>query len=326
MIQNLANFGVPVLLFSGGEPLLREDLFELNALTKQEGLRTVISTNGTLISREIARRIKEADFDYVGVSLDGIGRNNDCFRGRVGAYKLALSGLRNLIRLGQKAGLRFTITRHNYPDLPAIFKLVEEENIVRVCFYHLVYVGRGSQMLKDDLTHRQMRKCIDLICEWVESLNRRGFNKEVLTVDNHADGVYIYLKLKKKNPQRAEEVLRLLRLNGGNSSGIGIANVDNLGFVHPDQFWQSYSFGNVREEPFSRIWQDTSDELMAALKERNRKAHLLGRCGRCGFVDICNGNFRVRAEAVYNDIWQQDPACYLTEEEVCNIRSIDQEG
>lgn len=323
MIRGLAEFNVPVLLFSGGEPLLRNDLFELNAFAKQLRLRTVISTNGTLITRESAEKIKQADFDYVGVSLDGIGANNDRFRGKAGAFNQALSGIRNLIRIGQKTGLRFTITRHNYLDLPAIFELVEKEDIDRVCFYHLVYAGRGSQMLKDDLTHFQMRTFIDLICKWAKSLNLRGLNKEILTVDNHTDGVYIYLKLKKENPKQAEEALKLLHYNGGNNSGIAIANVDNLGFVHPDQFWQDYSFGNVKHRPFGQIWQDTSDKLMYALK--NRQPLLSGRCARCNFLSICNGNFRIRAQAVYGDIWHEDPACYLTDEEICNTRSTDQE-
>ncbi|MFH1578516.1 MAG: radical SAM protein [Candidatus Omnitrophota bacterium] len=314
MIRGLAEFNVPVLLFSGGEPLLRKDLFELNRFAKELGLRTVISTNGTLISEVIARQIKEAGFDYVGISLDGIAENNDRFRGKKGAFKQALLGLRNLNALNQKAGLRFTITRHNYSDLPAIFKLVEDENIGRVCFYHLVYAGRGIQMLKDDLTHPEMRECLDLICDWAQSLKKCGINKEVLTVDNHADGPYIYLKLKKKDPQRAKQVLKLLRDNGGNSSGMAIANIDSRGFVHPDQFWQGHSFGNIKERPFGQIWQDTSEQLMRILK--NRKPHLRGRCKNCGFLDICNGNFRIRAESVYNDIWQQDPACYLTDEEI----------
>jgi radical SAM protein with 4Fe4S-binding SPASM domain len=314
MIYDLARFFVPVLLFSGGEPLLRKDLFELNVLAKKIGLRTVLSTNGTLLTDEVARRIKDSGFDYVGVSLDGIGVNNDRFRGKNGAYASSLSGIRNLIKYGVKTGLRYTITRHNYLDLPAVFKLAEVEGIRRVCFYHLVYAGRGSQMHKDDLTHQKMRQCLDLICEWVESLKYRGINKEVLTVDNHADGVYIYLRLKKENPQRAQEALKLLKINGGNNSGIGIACVDNLGFVHPDQFWQSYSFGNVRKRPFSEIWQDSRQPLMRRLKER--KSYLKGRCARCLFLDICNGNFRARAEAVYKDIWQEDPACYLSAEEI----------
>jgi len=316
LIQDLAGFKVPVLLFSGGEPILREDLFELNSLAKKAGIRTVISTNGTLITKEIAGRIKKEGFDYVGVSLDGIGVNNDRFRGRKGAFEAALSGIRNLVSAGQKVGLRFTITRHNYPDLADIFKLVEKENIDRVCFYHLVYSGRGSRMAEDDLTHLKMRECIDSICSWVHKLQAGGFKKEVLTVDNHCDGPYIYLKVRKQDPKKAKEILRLLRCNKGNASGIAIANVDNQGFVHADQFWQSYSFGNVRERPFGEIWMDTSDPVMAKLKERIK--FIKGRCSRCNFLELCNANFRVRAEAIYHDMWQEDPACYLTDEEIKN--------
>lgn len=314
MLGGLARFKVPVLLFSGGEPLLRRDIFQLNSFAKDLGLRTVLSTNGTLITKKLAGRIKEQCIDYVGVSLDGIGLRNDRFRGKKGAFNLALAGIRNLVGAGQKVGLRFTISRHNYPDMGMLFKLIEEENINRACFYHLVYAGRGSSMVQDDLSHIQMRRCIDAICDWALKLNRKGLQKEVLTVDNHADGVYIYLKTKKENPQKAKEILRLLKFNAGNSSGIGIANIDNAGFVHADQFWQGHSFGNVRESDFGELWLDTKDKLMRKLKYR--KPHLKGRCAQCKFLDICNGNFRVRAQAVYNDVWQEDPACYLNEEEI----------
>jgi radical SAM protein with 4Fe4S-binding SPASM domain len=319
MIEDLAEFNVPVLLFSGGEPLLRQDLFGLNDFTRELKIRTVISTNGTLIDKNAAKKIKAGKVDYVGISLDGIGANNDRFRGKSGAFEAALSGIRNLVAVKQKVGLRFTITRHNYPDLKAIFKLVEDEAIDRVCFYHLVYSGRGSKMTEDDLTHQQMRECLDAICEWAVSMYERGVNKEILTVDNHADAIYLYLKLRQVNPKKAEEVLKLLEFNKGNASGIAIANVDNLGFVHADQFWQSYSFGNVRERKFGEIWMDTKDEVMAKLK--NRIPYIKGRCAKCSFLRLCNANFRARAEAVYHDIWQQDPACYLTEEEICSSPS-----
>jgi len=94
--------------------------------------------------------------------------------------------------------------------------------------------------------------------------------------------------------------------------------VDNLGFVHFDQFWRHYSLGNVKTRRFSEIWSDESDELLRGL--RNRLPLLKGKCGRCHFQDICAGNFRVRAEAVYGDVWQEDPACYLSEEEITSGR------
>jgi radical SAM protein with 4Fe4S-binding SPASM domain len=313
-IRNLAEFGVPVLLFSGGEPFLREDIFELAAFAKGHGVRPALSTNGTLITKSVAEKIREVGFSEVGISLDGIGANNDRFRGRRGAFQAALRGIRNCVALGQRVSLRLTMTRFNYQEIPAIFQLVEQENIDRVCFYHLAYTGRGDSLREEDLSHTETREVVDMICQHTLDLHRRGLPKEVLTVDNHADGIYLYLNLKSQDPERADIVAALLRRNGGNSSGIRIGAVDDLGNVHADQFWWHHSFGNVRHRRFGDIWTDTSELLMLGLK--NRKGLLKGRCARCQYLDLCNGNLRVRAEAVFGDVWAEDPACYLSDEEI----------
>ncbi len=317
LIDDLARFGVPVILFSGGEPLMRRDFPLLASHAREMGMRVVLSTNGTLIDREMARVLREIDLSYVGVSLDGMRETNDRFRGVKGAFDAALRGIRNCQMEGIKVGLRFTINKKNVSDVPLIFDLLKEEKIPRVCFYHLVYAGRGSKLVKEDLSHEESRKTLDLIMRRTRELHESGFPIESLTVDNHCDGIYIYLRLLKEDPERAREVYELLQMNQGNSSGIGIACVSWDGSVHADQFWRHYSFGNVRERKFSEIWRDTSDPLMAGLKNRKPliKAHG-DRCARCRWFDLCNGNLRVRAEAVYNDIWADDPACYLTEEEI----------
>lgn len=314
LIRQLADFGVPVLLFSGGEPLLKKGIFELASFAKSYGVAPVLSTNGTLITKDVAARIHEVGFREVGISLDGIGHSNDLFRGRNGAYQEALQGIRYCIALGERVSLRLAITRSSYREIPTIFDLAEQEDISRICFYHLVYAGRGANISTEDLSHPETRAVVDLICDRTIDLYQRGLQKEILTVDNHADGVYIYLKLKKQDPRRAERVLSLLRQNGGNNSGIRIGAVDELGNVHPDQFWRSCSFGNVREREFGDIWMDTSNPLIYKLKER--KNFLKGRCSRCNYLDLCNGNLRIRAEATYGDIWAEDPACYLTDEEI----------
>jgi radical SAM protein with 4Fe4S-binding SPASM domain len=314
MIDDLSDFGVPVLLFSGGEPLLRQDLFELGEYAVARGLRTVISTNGTLVTDAVAARIKEAGFSYVGISLDGIGETNDRFRGAKGAFDAALGGIRACTQANVRTGLRLTLNQHNYQDLDGIFDLLERESIRRACFYHLVYAGRGTRIQKDDLSLKESRDAVDLIFERTEALNRQGIEIEILTVDNHTDAPYLLRRVQERQPERAAEVLQLLRWNGGNASGIGISSIDHRGNVHADQFWQHYSFGNVRRRPFGEIWTDTSDALMAGLK--NRKPLLKGRCAECQYLDLCNGNFRVRAEAVYGDVWAPDPACYLTDEEI----------
>lgn len=314
LIDDLASFGAPVLLFSGGEPLMRPDIFELIGYARERGMRAVLSTNGTLISPEVASRLKELGLSYVGVSLDGLRETNDRFRGVTGAFDAALEGIRNCREAGIKVGLRFTMNRRNAQDIPGIFDLLIEENIPRVCFYHLVYAGRGSKLIEEDLSHEETRAAVDLIIDRTHQAHKSGKPLEVLTVDNHCDGPYLYLRMLREEHPRAGEVLELLRMNGGNSSGIGIGCVSWDGEVHADQFWRHYSFGNVREKPFSKIWTDTSDELMAKLK--NRKPYLKGRCAQCRWLDVCNGNFRVRAEAVTGDLWAPDPACYLTDEEI----------
>ena len=314
LIDDLAAFGVPVLLFSGGEPLVRKDLPDLAEYAVQKGMRAVISTNGTLITPKMARKLKDIGLSYVGISLDGMASINDTFRGVEGAFAAAMKGIENCQAVGIKVGLRFTINKANADEIGKIFDLLEEKEIPRVCFYHLVYAGRGSKLIEEDLSHEDSRKVVDLIIDRTKDLHDRGIPKEVLTVDNHADGPYLYLRLLKENPQRAKEVLELLQMNEGNNSGRGIGCVSWDGEVYADQFWRHFSFGNVRQRPFSEIWTDTSNELMQQLKEK--KNHVKGRCAECQWLDICSGNFRVRAEAVSGDVWAPDPACYLTDEEI----------
>ncbi|OPX39489.1 MAG: 12,18-didecarboxysiroheme deacetylase [Desulfobacteraceae bacterium 4484_190.1] len=314
LIDELADFGVPVILFSGGEPFMRTDLVDLARHTVQNGMRAVISTNGTLINRDKACELREIGLSYVGVSLDGIEEVHDHFRGKKGAFREAMDGIKNCKEADLKVGLRFTMNRLNVDEMPKIFDLIEEYDIPRACFYHLVYAGRGTDLVKDDLDHSETRKVVDLIIERTKDFHDRGMPKEILTVDNHADGPYVYLRMLRENNPRAGEVLQLLKMNEGNSSGRGIGCISWDGKVHADQFWRHYSFGNVLERPFGEIWSDLSNPLMAQLKDK--KNYIKGRCAKCKWLDVCAGNFRVRAEAVTGDIWGEDPACYLTDEEI----------
>jgi 12,18-didecarboxysiroheme deacetylase len=314
LLRDLQAFGVPVVLFSGGEPLMRPDLFDLVDKAAALGMRAVISTNGTLITPDAARRLQDQGLSYVGISLDGTAAIHDRFRGHPGSFAAAISGVLNCQKAGLKVGLRFTISRLNFQEVPAIFDLVEAYDIPRICFYHLVYSGRGSKLVEEALTHEQTRALVDLICARTRRLFDAGRPVEVLTVDNHADGPYIYLKLLQEDPARAAEVLELLKMNEGNNSGRGIGCVSWDGEVHPDQFWRHLSLGNVRQRPFSEIWTDLANPILARLKEKKR--HVTGRCGKCRWLDVCAGNFRVRAEALTGDLWAPDPACYLTDDEI----------
>ena len=314
LIDDLAAFGSPVMLFSGGEPLVRKDLVELAHYAVQKGMRAVISTNGTLITKEKAKELKDVGLSYVGISLDGGEEVHDLFRGVSGAYKRALSGIENCQAEGLKVGLRFTINKRNVQEVPVLFDLVEELEVPRICFYHLVYSGRGSELIKEDLDHAETRAVVDLIMDRTRALFDKGKPKEVLTVDNHADGPYVYYRLLREDPKRAAEVMELLQYNDGNNSGRGIGCISWDGQVHADQFWRNHTFGNVLERPFSEIWMDPEIELLAQLKDK--KKYVKGRCTQCRYLPICGGNFRARAEAVHGDVWAPDPACYLTDEEI----------
>ena len=314
LLDDLSAYGAPVILFSGGEPTLRPDLPELARFAVAKGMRAVISTNGTLITRELANTLKAVGLSYVGISLDGLEAVNDRFRGVSGAFNRALTGIQNCQKAGIKVGLRFTLNRMNKDQISAIFDLLKKEGIPRVCFYHLVYAGRGTQLIEEDLDHAQTRLAVDLIIDRAKELYDAGYTKEVLTVDNHADGPYLYLRLLKEGSPRAPDVLELLEMNEGNNSGRGIGCISWDGEVHADQFWRHFSFGNVRRRPFSEIWEDTTHPLMGRLKDKKR--YVTGRCAGCRWLAVCGGNFRVRAEAATRDLWSPDPACYLTDEEI----------
>ncbi|MCK6383066.1 MAG: heme d1 biosynthesis radical SAM protein NirJ [Rhodocyclaceae bacterium] len=314
VMDDLKRFRVPVLILSGGEPLLRPDIFDIASRAKGLGFYVGLSSNGTLIDESNIRRIAETDFDYVGVSLDGIRATHDKFRRMQGAFEKSLHGIRLCRDAGLKIGVRFTMTQDNAHDLPGLLKLVEDEGIDRFYFSHLNYAGRGNKNRKDDAHHQMTRQAMDLLFDTCRAYQQRGLQKEFTTGNNDADGVYFLHWVAKHFPGRAAHVRAKLAQWGGNSSGVNVANIDNLGNVHPDTMWWHHTLGNVRERPFSEIWTDTTDPIMAGLKAKPRQVG--GRCGACLHFDICDGNTRVRAQQLTGDPWAEDPGCYLTDEEI----------
>jgi radical SAM protein with 4Fe4S-binding SPASM domain len=314
MIEDLAAMRVPALLISGGEPLVRPDIFDLAQYATTLGVRVTFSTNGTLIDEKKARRMADIGVTYVGISIDGDEERHDRMRRRDGAFRDAVRGIRNCRNAGIRVGVRFTVTQDNVGEIDSVFRVVESEGIGRLCLYHLVYSGRGSDLAGIDLEPAQKRALMNKLLAQVEQWNGDGREIEVMTVDNHADAPYIYYWLLDRDPRRAGDALSLMRNNGGNRSGIAIAAIDSFGFVHPDQFTATHSIGSIRERPFSMIWRDSRIQLLEHL--RDRKLLLKGRCATCQWLSVCNGNFRARAEAATGDYWQSDPGCYLLDSEV----------
>jgi heme d1 biosynthesis radical SAM protein NirJ len=322
VMEDLRAFRVPVLILSGGEPLLRPDIFAISQRAKAMGFYVGLSTNGTLIDRTNIGRIAAVGYDYVGISIDGIRETHDRFRQKAGAFDASMHGIRLCRDAGIKVGMRFTPTQDNAYELPLLLQVMEQEGVDKLYVSHLNYAGRGNRNRGSDVVHQTTRWVMDLLFDTCWADVQAGRRREFVTGNNDADGVYLLHWVKKNLPERYDYLRRRLAQWGGNASGVNIANIDNLGNVHPDTFWWNYNLGNVKERPFSSIWADISDPLMAGLKASPRP--LKGRCRVCSYRDVCGGNTRVRAFQLTGDPWWEDPACYLDDEEL-GIRAEDYE-
>jgi len=314
VMDDLRSFGVPVLILSGGEPLLRSDIFEVSRRAKSMGFYVGLSTNGTLIDEQNIDAIADLGYDYVGVSIDGMRETHDRFRRKQGAFDASMKGIHLCLERGIKVGLRFTMTQDNAPELPELLALMNTQGIDKFYLSHLNYAGRGNRNRKSDVIHQTTRWAMDLLFDTCWQDAKQGRGREFVTGNNDADAVYLLRWAQHHIPDRVERLRRKLRQWGGNSSGVNIANIDNLGNVHPDTFWWHYDLGNVRDRPFSEIWCDDSEPLIAGLRLRPRPVE--GRCGACAHLDVCGGNTRVRAFQMSDNVWAEDPACYLSDGEI----------
>jgi heme d1 biosynthesis radical SAM protein NirJ len=314
VMDDLRAFGVPVLILSGGEPLLRPDIFQLARRAKDMGFYVALSTNGTLVDESNIERIAEIGFDYVGISIDGMRETHDKFRRKEGAFDASMHGIRLCRDAGIKVGTRFTLTEMNAQDLPALLQLSDDEGLDKFYLSHLNYAGRGNTNRGRDAFLQTTRDAMDLLFDTCWDKLQRGEHKEFVTGNNDADGAYLLQWVRSRFPEREAHLRAKLAQWGGNSSGVNVANIDNLGNVHPDTFWWHHNLGNVRDRKFSEIWPDTSDPLMAGLKAIPRQVK--GRCADCSYFDVCGGNTRVRALQLTGDPWQEDPACYMDDAEI----------
>ncbi|MDM7255957.1 MAG: heme d1 biosynthesis radical SAM protein NirJ [Paracoccus sp. (in: a-proteobacteria)] len=315
VLDDLRGFNIPALILSGGEPLSRFDFWELAARARDLNFRHLsLSTNGTKLGGENADRVAALGFDYVGISLDGIGAVNDWFRGVEGAYADALAGVRACKARGVKVGLRYTITRDNAHHLGEMLDLCEAEGVDKFYLSHLVYAGRGDKHRAEDQDHDHTRRAMDLVLDRAWDAVANGRPLEIVTGNNDADAVWFLRWAERRFPaDRVAHMRDHLEAWGGNSSGLGVANIDPQGKVHPDTYWSDYTVGSVKERPFSAWWTG-DDPMLATLRTRPRP--LKGRCGACAYQPVCGGNTRIRALQLTGDPWAEDPACYLTGEEI----------
>ncbi|MBF0184779.1 MAG: heme d1 biosynthesis radical SAM protein NirJ [Magnetococcales bacterium] len=314
VLDDLHAFGVPAIILSGGEPLLHPDLFVIAKRAKALGFYLGLSSNGTLMDAEQAARIQAVGFDYVGVSLDGLEAHHDRNRMQEGAFQQALAGIRACRQNGVKAGIRFTPTKENSQDLPGLFALMDAEGIDRFYLSHWNYAGRGKGNRGDDAARRTTRQLVEWLFAQAYSDWQQGSNREIVTGNNDSDGPFFLMWVQRHLPEQAERANTLLQRWGGNASGVGIANIDNRGLVHPDIFWWDHILGSVREQSFATIWNNPQEPLLLGLRQKPRPVQ--GRCGQCRYLSICGGNTRVRAWQLTGNPWAEDPGCYLQDDEI----------
>lgn len=305
--------GVKFLIFSGGEPLTRKDLFEIADKCKELGIITYLSTNGLYVGQKNAKKILDT-FNYVGISIDGSEKTHDHFRGLDGSFKMSMEAV-NLLNSyhDTKVGIRFTITKETYEDLQFIFELAEKENIPKIYISHLVYSGRGLDNLEMDLTKEQRRAAVEYILEKAFEYYETGREIEIVTGNMEQDAILFLEKFREKYPELKDTMHKRLVEWGGNSAGRKLLNIDSKGNVKPDPFFPKM-IGNIINQDFTDIWTDKPDELLSKLRVHPRE--ISGKCVECDYLNICNGGSRSRAYAIYGDMWAEDPSCYLTENEI----------
>lgn len=314
VMNDLKAYGVPYVIVSGGEPLMRPDWYELACYAKSIGLNIGLSTNGTLIDDAMAQKIRQAGFSYVGISLDGLQARHDAFRQLQGAFHKSLNALRYCMEAGLSVGARFTLTEDNAGDLEPLMDMLFAEGVRKFYLSHLNYAGRGNRNRKTDAYFQTTRKALDMLFQRAYHSIKTGDPIEFVTGNNDADAGYFLQWVERHMPDQYNAVFARLQQWGGNASGQHVANIDNLGNVHPDTFWWDHQLGNVRERNFSDIWREPNDQLMAEMRQKPRPVK--GRCADCRYVSVCGGNTRVRAAQLYNDPWAEDPGCYLSDDDI----------
>lgn len=312
-VDQLKVANVPALILSGGEPLLHPHLFAIAEYAKKQNFYLALSSNGILLTEEAADRLKQIDFNYVGVSLDGLPETHDFIRGEVGAFQKSVEGIKNGVKRGLKMGMRTTLTNSNSNQVEAMLDLAIELGVEKFYLSHLNYGGRGNK--KEDAVFKMTRDVMHLLFEKAFEFESKRIPLEIVTGNNDADAALMLLWAKDKFAQQnIDHATLMLEAWGGNASGVGVANIDSQGDVHPDTFWPGVQLGNLRQNSFNQIWSNNEHPIINILRS-DRKA-ITGRCHDCQFFSICNGNTRVRAHKMLNDPWASDPGCYLTDAEI----------
>lgn len=308
VIGELAEVGVPLVVLSGGEPLVREDFWTILGELRDHGLPVALSTNGTLISKDVAEGLARREVSYVGVSLDSTDPDaHDRFRGYPGAYRKAIEGTMNAKEAGLNVGFRITITRFNVEEALALVDLAKSMGVGRVAFYLLDLTGRARSapwLLPDK---HQLKGLLDRLM--VKAAETEG-DPELLVVRGNFAGIYVADKLARSEGE-FKAYLSMIEAQG--DCGRKTISIYPDGRVKPCQFLDK-DVGDLRAQRLSHVLSLNNEDLKPFLEVHK---HLRGpRCSTCPFKEVCGGGSRGRALAATGDFWGDDPLCFVDVDEV----------
>jgi len=308
LIEQLAELGrgqpmMPVLVFSGGEPLCREDLFELIGFTKSLGIAPALATNGTLIDATIAEHIRNSGVARVSVSLDGAAADvHDRLRQLTGSFERAIEGIGYLREAKVPFQINMTLTKHNAGQLEAVYELTKSLGAVAAHIFMLVPVGCGQSLAETDMLSPQEYE--EKLLE-ISALDNRGEIQMKVTCGPHYERVIRQEGLHASRP-RAGGAVPGRSGHGGSSkgclAGLGILFVGHQGDVFPCGYLPVHC-GNVLEQKLSDIWYKSAD--LARMRDTDA---LEGKCGICGYRQVCGG-CRARAYAATGNYMAEEPFC-----------------
>ncbi|MBI5050603.1 MAG: radical SAM protein [Nitrospirae bacterium] len=300
VIDDITSYAKPVIVLSGGEPLLRKDVFDIAKYGTEKGLRMCLATNGTLVTDEICEKIKASGIRIVSLSLDGSSEVvHDDFRNQKGAF----SGTINAARLFKKHGIEFIInssfTKRNQGDIQKVYKLAKELGATAWYMFMIVPTGRGKEIMNELISKEDYEELL----EWHYQMEKG--EKDMLVRPTCAPHYYrIVLQKSKEEKEKFER--RTLKFSTGGAKGciagqlISLIDVD--GNVLPCSYFPK-SAGNIRQKTFKEIWEDS--ELLKELRDFKKYK---GRCGLCEYINVCGG-CRARAYSVYGDYLEEEPFC-----------------
>jgi radical SAM protein with 4Fe4S-binding SPASM domain len=296
LIDSIArDFSIEWISMGGGEPLLRENLFEIVEHAREREIQVVLNSNGYFIDRENARKIRESGVVSVQISIDGLEETHDRFRGKRGAFQRALEAIENLQEVGVRTTVRSTLTRETVADIPPLIDLLKARGVETIGVGRAICVGKSQDhALALRLSPQEYKEAMAQIFQ-TEGVEIRSADPISLLVKPH---FFEELEKRHKDP---------LKVWGGCAAGVGVLFLTATGDAQPCSVWP-VKLGNVREESLKEIW-----EKAPLLQELRTRSHLKGKCGTCKYKYLCGG-CRADSFGLYGDYLVEDPMCWYEPE------------